>query len=222
MLHLMYPRLQIIQTLSLPQINLFCYNRLARIHLCNNLVDHHPRSLNLTLLPRLPGPLDSPGARKLPRQRRVQVYNLDARIRNRVEEVWRQDVHPARAYNNLGPRIQLEDEVGERGIVFGAGSGRAFLGLGVLPLERDEVVVGGWDGGVGGAGEAVGCFTTRMNTLVSDCSISRRGRTVRTARDVLRYYVSDARIGEGRGCAGVDEGLEVGTIAGDEDYEIML
>jgi hypothetical protein len=67
-------------------------------------------------------------------------------------------VHPARADDDVGPRVELQDKVCERRVVLGTGGGGAGGGLGVFPLERNEVVVGGGDGGFRGALEAVCCF----------------------------------------------------------------
>jgi hypothetical protein len=158
MLNLVHALLELLKTLALPELNLFCNNCLPCIDLCNNLMDHNTRALQPLFLPRLPRSLNRARARKLARQRRMQVDDPNPRRRNRVQKLRRHNVHPARADNERGSRRQPEDNGREFAIVFSARCGGALEGLRVCFLVRDKVVVGCGDRGVGGALKAVGGF----------------------------------------------------------------
>lgn len=151
----MYPLLQLLEPLILPQRHLLRHNRIPRIHLRNNLMDHNPRPLQPLFPPSLPRPLNRARARKLPRQRRVQVDNRDTGGGDGCQERGRDDVHPARADNEVCFGVVIEDEFREVGVVLRAG---VFEVRRVGFLVRDEVVVGSWYPGFRGALEAVGCF----------------------------------------------------------------
>jgi len=71
-------------------------------------------------------------------------------------------VHPASADDDVGSGVMREYEGGEIGVVGCAGELRAFWCGFLLVFVGDEVVVGGWDGGVCGAGEAVGGFAAGL------------------------------------------------------------
>jgi len=67
-------------------------------------MNHNAGPLDLALPKSLPRPLDRARARKLPRQRRVQVYNGEAGGGEGRQERGRQDVHPAGA-DGQGGRV---------------------------------------------------------------------------------------------------------------------
>lgn len=87
----------------------------------------------------------------------MQIDDLDAGLGDGVQKLRREDVHPARADDDVRAGREVEDQGGEGGVVGGACGGR---GGRVRALEGEEVVVGGGDGGLGGALEAVGGFAT--------------------------------------------------------------
>jgi hypothetical protein len=120
MLNSMYPLLQLVQALALPELHLLRNNRVPSIHLSNDLMDHDAGTLQPLVTPRLPRPLNRTRTRKLARQCGVQVDDLDPRCCNRVQKLRRHNVHPARAHDQRRPRRQPQDNGCQRAVVRGA------------------------------------------------------------------------------------------------------
>ena len=116
-LYLMHPLFKLRLALPLSYLHFRRDNRLTGIHLRNNLMYHHPRPCQPFLLPRLPRPPNRIRARKLARQRRMQIDDLDPCFGDGVEEVWCDNVHPARAHNQVRARLQIENYLREIGVV---------------------------------------------------------------------------------------------------------
>lgn len=185
MLNTMDPLFQRLQPLARLQLHLLRDNRLPGIHLGNHLMDHHTRALKTFFFPRFPRTLNGARARKLARQCGVQVYDLDARGSNGRKERGRHNVHPAGANDEIRPRRRGEDDVGQVGVVGGAGVGEVVW---MLLFVGDEVVVRCLYGSFGGTFEAVGGFATAWEIIGSDDRTweSRVGRKHRLARRTLK------------------------------------
>jgi len=179
MLNGMHPRLQLLHRFALLQIHLTNDDGLAPVDSADDVVHHDAGLLDLPLLEGVPRTLDGILPIEAAGQGWMQIDDIHTIVFQRLQRGFGEDVHPAGADDEV--RLLREDDRSEVGIVNCA----RFVVRWVARLVREEVVIGGGDTGVGGAGQTEGRFAVGndVDYLARKGGIEKRLEVRAAARD---------------------------------------